>query len=96
MNKYLPWISAPSPKGYGEHNGTPIVDAKGYVIGVAIGDVPELDPDRTATLWSAAPEMLAALRRAESAAWLLATSGNADAAEIHCDIRAAIAKATSK
>lgn len=46
-----------------------------------------------ARLIAAAPELLAACKRAEASAWLVATSGNADAVAIHEELRTAIAKA---
>ena len=57
--------------------------------------VPADEPKR-AGLTELERELLAALRRALPAAWLVATSGNPDAVAIHDEVRAAIAKAEGR
>lgn len=59
----FPW-SVRSNGGYGSLNGSSISDARGLIVAVAIGDVPELDAASNARLIAAAPDLLAALKEA--------------------------------
>lgn len=58
---HTPW-EATDTQGYGPLNGVSVRDARGLVLAVAIGDVPELDSVGNARLIAAAPDLLAALR----------------------------------
>ena len=83
--------------GYGIYDGVTVQDDRGLIVGVAINDVPELEPEKTATLWAAAPDMLAALEftRAEFDRWAAIRGGMGTYSEAAEKIDAALAKARS-
>jgi len=81
-------LNVSTSNGYGKHDGVTVRDARGYVVAVAIADVPELDPDGLARLIAAAPDMLQALHVVGmSAGWQYMTM------ETRALVDAAIAKA---
>jgi hypothetical protein len=56
-----PWEIA-GPNGYGDIDGHRVRDPRGYILAVAIGDVPELSPEANARLIASAPDLLEALK----------------------------------
>ena len=98
MHTKGPWVVVKEPQlDDGGISTVPIFGPEGPGYGrvgtayAEIGREGELWPN--ALLQAAAPELLAACKRAEASAWFVATSGNEDAVAIHRELRGAIAKA---
>lgn len=92
------WRASRCDLGYGHYGGVTVTDNRGLVVAVALGDVPELDADKTARLIAAAPDLLeAAIEALDS----MTVCGVVRAGDIHENdptlglLRAAITKATS-
>jgi hypothetical protein len=82
-----PWEIA-GPNGYGDIDGHRVRDPRGYILAVAIGDVPELSPEANARLIASAPDLLEALKAVtQSTEWPTMERDTQDA------VLAAIAKA---
>lgn len=81
-----PW-QVDGHRGYGGHDGVRVSEPRGYVLAVAISDVPELHAEANARLIAAAPDLLGALSD-------LYAAGSDASSEAWDGARAAILKAT--
>jgi hypothetical protein len=87
-----PWEIA-GPNGYGDIDGHRVRDPRGYILAVAIGDVPELSPEANARLIASAPDLLEALKSTTMLVRLKYGNLDADVNAIMDAALAAIAKA---
>ena len=56
------WTASTGNGGYGFYDGATVTDNRGFVVAVALGDVPELDALANARLIASAPDLLEALQ----------------------------------